>query len=128
MVMSGAALLAVGTTGWSGGGEVFTLFLEGELGAKEMAQLSDELFRLAQRGHRNVVVDLTDVSHLDYRGVRPLWTRAELFRKAGGDIKLCGLSPYLAAIFRAAGAYGAFEAYEKVDQARGAFERKENAA
>jgi anti-anti-sigma regulatory factor len=61
------------------------------------------------------------VAHLDYRGVRPLMARAEVFRRAGGDIKLSGLSPYLAAIFRAAGAHDRFEAYPHMNDARAAF-------
>jgi anti-sigma B factor antagonist len=67
------------------------------------------------------VVDFREVAHLDYRGVRPLMARAEGFRRAGGDIKLSGLSPYLAAIFRAAGAHDRFEVYPHMNDARGAF-------
>jgi anti-anti-sigma regulatory factor len=58
---------------------------------------------------------------LDYRGVRPLASRADLFRQAGGDIKLCGLSPYLRAIFRAAGARDAFEEFPSAEEAHVAF-------
>src|SRR4051812_3306837 len=117
MIGSTNGLLALGTGGL-GKDQVFTLFLEGEIQAKELAQLSDELFRLARRGHKNVVVDFTDVSHLDYQGVKPLWDRAELFRKAGGDVKVRGLSPYLAAILRAAGAHGVFDVHGTVQEAR----------
>ena len=47
--------------------------------------------------------------------------RAELFRKAGGDIKLSGLSPYLHAIFRSAGGAGAFDFYAERQHAVSAF-------
>ncbi|HSP79294.1 MAG TPA: STAS domain-containing protein [Myxococcaceae bacterium] len=100
---------------------VETLMLEGELMEKELAQVCEELARRMQRGLRNVVLDFSEVSHLDYRGVRPLRARTEVFRKAGGDIKLAGLSPYLAAIFRAAGAHDAFEFYPHMNDARAAF-------
>jgi len=102
---------------------VITLCAEGELGEQQLVQIGEELFRLAHRGHYCVVLDLTDVSHLDYRGVRPLLSRAVLFRQAGGDIKLCGLSPYLRAIFRAAGARDDFEYFENAEKARLAFVR-----
>src|SRR5690349_17844542 len=85
------------------GGRVETLLLEGELDEAALGQVSEELGRRLLRGVRQVVVDFSEVAHLDYRGVRPLSARAEGFRRAGGDIKLSGLSPYLAAIFRAAG-------------------------
>ena len=102
-------------------GRVETLMLEGELLEKDLAQVCEELVRRMQRGLRNVVLDFSDVSHLDYRGVKPLVARAEAFRKAGGDVKLSGLSPYLSAIFRAAGAYNAFEFYPHMNDARAAF-------
>jgi anti-anti-sigma factor len=102
-------------------GRVETLMLEGELLEKDLARVCEELVLRMQRGLRNVVLDFSDVSHLDYRGVKPLVARAEAFRKAGGDVKLSGLSPYLSAIFRAAGAYNAFEFYPHMNDARAAF-------
>jgi anti-sigma B factor antagonist len=103
------------------GDRVETLMLEGELGEAELAQVCEELGRRLQRGVRQVVVDFGEVAHLDYRGVRPLMAKAEGFRRAGGDVKLSGLSPYLAAIFRAAGAHDRFEMYPHMNDARAAF-------
>jgi anti-sigma B factor antagonist len=103
------------------GGRVETLMLEGELDVAALEQVCQELTRKLQLGVRQVVVDFSEVAHLDYRGVRPLMARAEVFRRAGGDIKLSGLSPYLAAIFRAAGAHDRFEVYPHMNDARAAF-------
>jgi anti-anti-sigma factor len=103
------------------GGRVETLLLEGELDEAALGQVCEELARRLQRGVRQVVVDFGEVAHLDYRGVRPLMARAEAFRRAGGDIKLSSLSPYLAAIFRAAGAHDRFEMYPHMNDARAAF-------
>jgi len=103
---------------------VVTLVLEGELADTELSKVGHELFRLAHRGHRRMVLDLTDVSHVDYRGVKPLAARADVFRKAGGDIKLAGMSPYVQAIFRAAGALDKFDQYETPQDARAAFWRQ----
>lgn len=100
---------------------VDTLMLEGELGEKALVQVCEELTQRLHRGVRQVVVDFSDVSHVDYRGVRPLMARSESFRRAGGDIKLSGLSPYIAAIFRAAGAHDRFEMYPHMNDARAAF-------
>jgi hypothetical protein len=50
-----------------------------------------------------------------------LFRRAVRFRDAGGDIKVCGASPYLAAIFRASGASYGFEFYATPHQAEEAF-------
>ena len=100
---------------------VETLMLEGELSEQDLLQLCEELTRKMQRGVRQVVLDFGDVGHLNYRGVKPLMARAEAFRRTGGDLKLSGLSPYLAAIFRAAGAHDAFEIYPHMNDARAAF-------
>ena len=100
---------------------VETILLEGELLERDLIEVCDELTGRMQRGLRNVVLDFSDVSHLDYRGVKPLLARAEVCRKAGGDIKLSGLSPYLAAILRTAGAHDRFELYPHMNDARAAF-------
>lgn len=100
---------------------VVTLVLEGELGEAELADVGHELFRLMHQGRKRVVLDLSQVPHVDYRGIRALMARAELFRRAAGDIKLAGMSPYLRAVFRAGGAHQAFEFYDSVPQAQAAF-------
>jgi anti-sigma B factor antagonist len=100
-----------------------TIALEGEIGIREYDQIAEQLFRFSSRGVRRVVLDFTDVSHLDYRVVRPLMLRASGLRHLGGDIKLCGLSPYLHAIFRSAGANEAFDYYPEAIDAVSAFER-----
>lgn len=105
------------------GPAIYTLLLEGELGLRELAEVGEELFRLMHQARRNVVIDFAEVSHIDYRGVKPLLARTELFRRAGGDIKLSGLSPYLKAILRAAGAHSLFELYPSFHDAKAAFLR-----
>ncbi|HZH04576.1 MAG TPA: STAS domain-containing protein [Myxococcaceae bacterium] len=102
---------------------VTTLMPEGELGVREWAELSRELDRLERYGVVRWVLDLTDVTHLDYRGVRPLIESAARARRAGGDLKLAGLSPYLSAIFRVAGAYATFEYFRDPLEACAAFEK-----
>jgi len=100
-----------------------TLYLEGEIGQTEWADVSAQLFRYANRRVRHVVIDFTDVSHLDYRVVRPLIARADSFRAVGGDVKLSGLSPYLLAIFRSAGAHEAFDTFTTAPEAAASFRR-----
>ncbi|MBI3185521.1 MAG: STAS domain-containing protein [Myxococcales bacterium] len=100
---------------------VATIAIEGEVGARELSEVFEMLFRTVNRGVTRVVLDLGGVAHFHYRGVRPLLARAEVMRRAGGDIKLAGLSPYLHAIFRSAGAHQAFEYYAATEEARAAF-------
>lgn len=101
--------------------DVAVVRCEGEMGSMELAHLGEELFRLAHRGCHKVVLDLAGVDHVDYRGLKPLASRARLLRGAGGDLKLVGLSSYLAAIFRAAGVEEEFSIYPTTEAAKTAF-------
>lgn len=101
-----------------------TVVLEGEISHADWEDLADHLFRLAHRGITQVVIDFSGVSHLDYRAVRPLVSRTEIFRKAGGDVRLAGLSPYLHAIFRSAGANDAFDYYGDSLEAVKSFDKR----
>lgn len=105
----------------SAGERVETVLLEGELSERELSQVADELLRRSGRGVRYLVLDFSEVPHLNYRGVKPLVARVEALRRAGSDVKLSGLSPYLRAIFRAAGAHDVFEFYPHLNDARAAF-------
>jgi anti-sigma B factor antagonist len=55
--------------------------------------------------------------------VRPLVQCVDALRERGGDLKLAGLSPYLHAIFRSAGAHDAFDYFPEASDAAGSFER-----
>jgi anti-anti-sigma factor len=100
---------------------VLTIVLEGELPLDELIRIGEELQQFARRGLSHVVLDFSEVSHLDYRGLRPLVARAEKFRRAGGEIKVSGLSNYLMYIFRAAGVHDAFEFFADPENARASF-------
>lgn len=101
--------------------EVLTMVLDGELGLSEIGDVSDMLFHLTLDDVRRVVLDLSGVTHLDFRGVKHLVRQAESYRLLGGDLKLAGLSPYLFAIFRSAGAHDAFDYFADPAAARLAF-------
>lgn len=101
--------------------DVAVIRCEGEMGEVELAHIGEELFRLTHRGCNNVVLDLSKVDHVDYRGIGPLATRAKLLRRAGGDLMLCGLTAYVAAIFRAAGVDEEFQMHRTLEDARAAF-------
>jgi anti-sigma B factor antagonist len=101
--------------------DVHVMAPEGELGEREMTHLCDEIVGLSCAGKVNLVLDLSATHHVDYRQVRPLVSRVKFLRASGGDLKLCGLTPYLAAIFRAAGAWNDFDIHNTPEQASAAF-------
>lgn len=100
-----------------------TLNLEGELRERELFELGEKLVRMLYLGVRRVVVDLSEVTHLNFRGVRPLVQKVMQFREAGGEVKLCSVSPYLQAILRASGAANMFECHPDEPRARASFAR-----
>jgi anti-sigma B factor antagonist len=102
--------------------EVLTMRIDGELDAHDMTEIGAELFRLAHRGYRRIVIDLGGVTHIDYRGLKPLAARADLYRRGGGDIKLCHVSAYLFAILRAVGVHEAFDVHGTAEDAMAAFQ------
>lgn len=102
---------------------IMTMVLEGELDRAEAADVVQMLGRLAQDGVIEIVVDFSGVTHFDYRAVKPLVARAEAMRVLGGDLKLAGLSPYLHAIFRSAGAHDSFDYFAQASDAARSFER-----
>lgn len=99
--------------------------LEGEIGRAEGESFVGQLRQLLDDGQVRVVVDLEEVRHFDFRGVRPLARVAEEFRALGGDVKLAGLSTYLHAIVRSAGAHDAFDCFAQADEALAAFGRED---
>jgi anti-anti-sigma factor len=101
--------------------DVHVIAAEGELLEQQITDLADETVRLSVSGKHNVVLDLSRVHHVDYRGVRQLAARARFLRAAGGDLKICGLSLYLASIFRASGLFGEIEVHDTVQSASASF-------
>jgi anti-anti-sigma factor len=101
--------------------DVHVIAAEGELLEQQITDLADETVRLSVAGKHNLVLDLSRVHHVDYRGVRQLAARARFLRGAGGDLKICGLSLYLASIFRASGLFAEFEIHDTVESASAAF-------
>ncbi len=102
---------------------IMTMVLEGELDRADVQDITDMLARKTLEGVVEVVIDFDDVTHFDYRGVKPLVRRAETLRELGGDIKLSGMSPYLHAIFRSAGAHDSFDYFSQSEEAVRSFER-----
>jgi anti-sigma B factor antagonist len=102
---------------------IMTMVLEGELDRADVQDITDMLQRKILEGVVDIVIDFADVTHFDYRGVKPLVARAETMREQGGDLKLSGLSPYLHAIFRSAGAHDSFDYFSQSEDAVRSFDR-----
>jgi anti-anti-sigma regulatory factor len=101
--------------------KAMTMALEGALAENDLALVGEMLLQVALEGVTDVVIDFHQVSHLDYRGLSLLQRQAEVFRRAGGDLKMAGLSTYLFTIFQAAGAAFDFDFFPDVSTAQRSF-------
>jgi anti-sigma B factor antagonist len=102
---------------------IMTMVLEGEIGLTEMADVSEMLFRLMVDDVKRIIIDMSGVTHFDYRGVKHLIRHADSFRMLSGDLKLAGLSPYLHAIFKSAGGVDAFDYFATSQDAKASYLR-----
>jgi anti-anti-sigma factor len=107
----------------AGSGQPMIMVLEGEVRREDAGEIAAHLARLAASGLTRLVVDFEDVRHFDFRGVRTLVRQAEDLRAMGGDLVLAGLSPYLHAIFRSAGANDVFDFFADAQEALASFHR-----
>ncbi|HEY0839390.1 MAG TPA: STAS domain-containing protein [Vulgatibacter sp.] len=101
--------------------DVHVVARAGALEDADVQGLCDELVGLACTGRHNLVLDLSAVTHIDYRGFGRLVACAKFLRASGGELKLCGLSDYHRVLFRASGHYGAFEYFETAEAAAADF-------
>ncbi len=78
-----------------------TVSVRGELDRDAVWAIDYTLLRASAEAGR-IVLDLRDVTHLDYAGVPALVERRNELRARGGDLRVAVRSPYVANILRAA--------------------------
>lgn len=88
------------------GGRVALLALQGWLDRPAIGRLSRTLDGLAARGVEQLLLDCSEVRHIDYRAVPLLVEALERFETRAGGFVVCGLSHYLRDLFRLAGCEG----------------------
>lgn len=72
-------------------------------------------------GHRKLVLDLAGVTKVDSSGVGELMAAHSSAERAGGELKLAGLSPKLADVLQITQLTGLLESYESEAEARKSF-------
>jgi len=99
------------------------LGLEGSLNGDDLANLAGRLRGLAVQGVLRVVVDLRDVSHWDYRGLRCLAEAVQWRRDRGGITVFITPSRYLRDIAAAAGVHDELEFFDDLRMEEGSTHR-----
>ncbi len=82
----------------------------GEINEREFETIAGKLRGMLESGDFNIIIDLSRVTHINYKIVGELIEFQKKFKEFGGDIKLVNVSPYLYNILRLYGFYP-FEIY-----------------
>lgn len=82
----------------------------GEIDEEKFETIEKKFKRMIEVGDFNIIIDLSRVSHINYRVVGWLIDYQKKLKELGGDIKLVNVSPYLYDILRLYGFYP-FEIY-----------------
>jgi len=99
------------------------LGLEGSLNGDDLANLAGRLRGLAVQGVLRVVVDLRNVTHWDYRGLRCLAEAVEWSRQRGGITVFVTPDRYLKDIAVAAGVHESLDFYDDLQMEEGSMHR-----
>lgn len=81
---------------------VATVAVRGDLDREALWAIDYTISRASAEAGR-IVLDLRDVTHLDYQGVPELVSRRQELRGRGGDLLIAVRNPYVTNILKAAG-------------------------
>jgi anti-anti-sigma factor len=85
--------------------KVALMVLSGEINESEFENVDRRFKTLIDQGDHNIIMDLSRVTHINYKVVGWLIDYQQKFKELGGDIKLVNVSPYLYDILRLYGFY-----------------------
>ena len=97
---------------------VATVSVRGDLDREALWAIDYTIGRAATESGR-IVLDLREVSHLDYAGVPELVARRKELRSRGGDLLIAVRNPYVSNILKASGG-GDLALFRSVEEASGA--------
>ena len=89
------------------------------------AVLHETLKDLIQNGHKNIVLNLGDVTYMDSTGLGELVSAYASARKQSGDIKLLNLTKRTHDLLEITKLYTVFDVYEDEERAISAFRPEE---
>ena len=76
---------------------------------EESAALRDEILDLLTKGHKQILLNLADVDHIDSMGLGALVAAFASVRKQGGELKLLNLSDKAADLMQVTKLYTIFD-------------------
>lgn len=97
--------------------EVPVLAVKGEIDVSTAPELRDRLVQANQRGHKTVVVDLSEVTFLDSTALGVLVSGLKRFRSAGGDLRLVVTGRSVSKVLEITGLHEVFKIFETASAA-----------
>jgi anti-anti-sigma factor len=94
---------------------IFTM--EGRIDTQGSVDMDKALQAAATAGKAKMVLDMTEVTYISSAALRTLADVLTKNKKAGGDLKLVGLSPRLVRVFRIIGFDKYFSVFDTVEAA-----------
>ncbi len=101
---------------------VTVLRLSGDISPSDMDALVRTMTDLVLENKNKVVLNFRQVKHVSLNAISKLAERNQRFKALGGEIKLVGLIPYVANLFKLVGAYSHFDVVLDEDEAVARFE------
>lgn len=101
--------------------KVSLLDVKGRLTSFEAQAFRDAIHGLLNKGHKNIVLNLTGLEYLDSSGVGELVRNYLSVVKKGGAMKVVGLAPRVEQILRVTQLYQVFPEFPDEESALGSF-------
>ena len=101
---------------------VTVLRLAGDISQGDMDALLQVMTDLVLENKNKVVLNFRQVKHVSLNAISKLAERNLRFKALGGEIKLVGLIPYVANLFKLVGAFSRFDVVADEDEAVARFE------
>jgi anti-sigma B factor antagonist len=108
-------------------GAVAIVEVVGDIVANSEGRLTDTISNLKQQGHTQIVVDLGNVAYMDSAGLGELVHAYATTRKAGGALKLVGVTKRLQELLIITRLLTVFDTYDDVASALASFPAAERA-
>ena len=96
---------------------VTVLRLAGDIGNSEMDALLSVMNDMVLQNRSEVVLNFGHVNHISLNAISVLAGRKQRFQALGGDIKIVGLIPYVANLFKLVGAFSYFDVLSSEEEA-----------
>jgi|GEM_PF-5397352 len=114
---SHAGVIAAGGSMVTGGPDI-TVFLSGDLDIYSAASVASALTKAIKDGARDLLVDLSDVHHVDMAGLGTLVRALKQMQEYGGSILLTGADAGITKILNVTGLVRIFPLYDRNHIAR----------